>query len=211
MDNSTHPTGRRRAFPKDVVLCAQGDATHNLHRIEAGVVRQCLYLSDGQRIVAGFAFPGELIGLIDGHQLLTAEAAAPVMTFEWPVDPHDENDQRIRMLSLALQQAHLTLAIRSRRHARARVAAFLLDLAERRLGPEFRLPIPLVDLADHLGLRLHTVSRTFTELQSEGVLRKARGRLFTVTEVDRLREMANEGPVLHSKSQLVTFLSGTTH
>lgn len=208
---TTHPTGRRRTFQKDTVLFAPSEAAHSLHQIQEGVVRQSLYLSDGQRIVAGFAFPGELVGLLGAHQMLTAEAAAPVLTFEWLVDPQDQADQRIKMLSLALHQAHLTLAIRSRRHARARLAAFLLDLAERRLGPEFRLPIPLVDLADHLGLKLHTISRTFTELRSEGVLRKARGRLFTITQVGRLREIANEGPARHSNSHPLTFSPGITH
>src|SRR5436309_1103527 len=125
MHMTMHPFGRRRVFPKDSVLFPPGDATHHLHRIEEGVVRQCLYLSDGQRLVAGFAFPGELIGLVGGHQMLTIEAAAPVLTFEWAVDPQDEHDQRVSMLVLALHQAYLALALRSRRHARARVAAFL--------------------------------------------------------------------------------------
>jgi len=205
-----HPFGRRRVFPKDSVLFPPGDATHNLHRIEEGVVRQCLYLSDGQRLVAGFAFPGELVGLIGGHQMLTAEAAAPVLTFEWAVDPEDEHDQRAKMLVLALHQAYLALALRSRRHARARVAAFLFDLAERRLGSEFRLPIPLADLADHLGLRLHTVSRIFTELRGDGVLRQARGRLFTITQIDRLREIANEAPTIRSNGHSSASSPGIT-
>lgn len=208
---TTRPHGRRRVFPKDTILYAPGNSTHNLHRIEEGVVRQCLYLSDGHRIVAGFAFPGELIGLIDAHQMLSAEAAAQVLTFEWAVDPHDEAEQRSGMLSLALHQAHLTLAIRSRRHARARLAAFLLDLVEHRLGPEFRLPIPLGDLADHLGLGLHTISRTFAELRSGGVLRQARGRLFTITQIDQLREIASEGPTAPPKGSLAALSQRITH
>ncbi|QKS00506.1 Crp/Fnr family transcriptional regulator [Sphingomonas sp. CL5.1] len=207
-----HPSGRRRILPKDAVVYAPGDLAHGLLRIEEGIVRLCLYLADGQRVIVGFAFPGDIIGLIDDHQMLTAEAATSVMVHESSSDGQ-ENDapRKIRLLSLALRQTYFVLAIRSRRHARARVAAFLLDLAGRRLGTEFRLPLPLTDLADHLGLTLHTISRTLTEFRRRGVLRQGRGRVFTITQTDRLREIANEGPLFASENHLPSFSPGITH
>ncbi|WEK44014.1 MAG: Crp/Fnr family transcriptional regulator [Candidatus Sphingomonas colombiensis] len=208
---TTHPSGRRRILPKDAVLYAPGDLTRNLHRIEEGVVRLCLYLADGQRVIVGFAFPGDVIGLSEDQQVLTAEAATSVMVFEWGIEPREETEQRIKLLSLALHQAYLVLAVRSRRHARARVAAFFLDLTGRGLGTEFRLPLPLADLADHLGLTLHTISRTLTEFRRRGLLRQARGRVFTITQSDRLREIANEGQVFPSESHLPAFSPGMIH
>lgn len=208
----THPSGRRRILAKDAMLYAPDDQAHGLHRIEEGVVRLCLYLADGQRVIVGFAFPGDVIGLIDEQQMLTAEAATSVMVFESAAgEQGDDADQRVRLLSLALRRAYLVLAIRSRRHARARVAAFLLDLAGRGLGTEFRLPLPLADLADHLGLTVHTVSRTLTEFRRRGVLRQARGRIITITQTDRLREIDNACPILPSENHLPVFSPGITH
>lgn len=208
---TTHRPGRRRIIPKDAILYAPGDPTHLLWRLEEGVVRQCLYLADGQRVIAGFAFPGDVLGLSDDRPVLTAEAATSALIFEWIVDPREEAALRIGLLSQALHRAFLTLAIRSRRHARARVAAFFLDLAERRLGAEFRLPIPLIDLADHLGLTLHTISRTLTEFRRCGLIRQTRGRMFIVTQVERLRDIANEGPAAHAKDPLSVASQRITH
>ncbi len=208
---TTHPFGRRRSIPKDAILFAPGVPVRNLHRVEEGVIRQCLYLADGQRVIAGFAFPGDVLGLSDDQPMLTAETATSVLVCEWAIDQAEEADQRIRLLSRALQQVFLTLAIRSRRHARARVAAFLLDLAERRLGTEFRLPVPLVDLADHLGLTLHTISRTLTEFRRWGMLRQTRGRMFIITQIERLRDIANDGVTIPSNDPLSAFSPGMTH
>lgn len=207
---TTHPSGRRRIIPKDAMLYAPGESTRNLHRVEEGVVRQCLYLSDGQRVIAGFAFPGDVIGALDDQPMVTAEAATSTLVFEWTIDPGADPQQCASLLSQALHQTYLTMAIRSRKHARARLAAFLLDLAERRLGSEFRLPLTLVDLADHLGLTQHTISRTLTEFRRSGVLRQASGHLFIINHCDPLREIANEGPRPHPQIEVPTIAPGRT-
>ncbi len=58
-----------------------------------------------------------------------------------------------------------------RKTARERVASFLLDLAER-AGADGVLALPMsrTDIADHLGLTVESVSRTFTQLERDGII-----------------------------------------
>jgi CRP/FNR family transcriptional regulator/CRP/FNR family nitrogen fixation transcriptional regulator len=52
-----------------------------------------------------------------------------------------------------------------------RVAAFLLDFAQRvEAQDEVDLPMSRQDIADYLGLTIHTVSRTLSQLQSQGLI-----------------------------------------
>lgn len=193
--------GRRRILSKNAALYAPESAVPHLFRIEQGVIRLCLYMLDGQRVIVRLAFPGDLVGLIDGQHKLAAEAVTSVIVMEWSFGEDDgATEQRIRLLSIAMRQAYLALAIRSRPRARARVAAFLLELAARGLNTEFRLP--LGDLAEHLGVTIHTISRTLTEFGRTGVLRRISGQVFVINKIDRLREIAFGGSKAVSEPHL---------
>ncbi|HEX7819443.1 MAG TPA: Crp/Fnr family transcriptional regulator [Sphingobium sp.] len=204
---------RQRIYGKNAMIFFQGDKADHALRIVQGVVRLCLYLPDGQRVVAGFAFPGDLIGFDHIHYAVTAEAVTAALLLEQLPTENGRNEE-VRLLSGALNQANIALAVRSRRHARARVAAFLIALVDRGLGCQFRLPVPLADLADHLGLTVHTISRTLAELRRRNVIHLARGRQLTIPQIDQLRAIANDDGELqdawNGKRQPLQ-LSGMTH
>jgi CRP-like cAMP-binding protein len=191
----------------------QGDKASHALRVVQGVVRLCLYLPDGQRVVASFAFPGDMIGLDHSRYAVTAEAVTATLLLERPM-VEGVRSEEVRLLSGALHQANVVLAVRSRRHARARVAAFLVALVDRGLGSEFRLPVPLADLADHLGLTVHTISRTLAELRRRDFVRLARGRRLSIPQIDQLRAIANDDGELqdawNGKGPLLRF-SGMAH
>jgi CRP/FNR family transcriptional regulator, nitrogen fixation regulation protein len=54
--------------------------------------------------------------------------------------------------------------------SRERVAAFLLEMAERLADDSIELPMSRADIADYLGLTIETVSRTLTELKKKAAI-----------------------------------------
>jgi CRP/FNR family transcriptional regulator/CRP/FNR family nitrogen fixation transcriptional regulator len=71
----------------------------------------------------------------------------------------------------AFQRSEDHAMILARQGATERVAAFLLDYADR-VGAIHVLDLPMTrqDMADHLGLTIHTVSRTLSQLQDQGLI-----------------------------------------
>ncbi|WP_281282956.1 helix-turn-helix domain-containing protein [Rubellimicrobium rubrum] len=57
-----------------------------------------------------------------------------------------------------------------------KIAAFLLSLADRLKNTVLTRPMTRLDIADHLGLTIETVSRSFTHLEREGLIETGTGR-----------------------------------
>jgi CRP/FNR family transcriptional regulator len=52
------------------------------------------------------------------------------------------------------------------------------------------LPMRRADIADLLGLTIETVSRTITKLRTMGVIKVAHASAISITDLDRLEELA---------------------
>ncbi len=98
-----------------------------------------------------------------------------------------------------LWQSTATELDRSRRHsllliktAQERVAAFLLDIAER-LGAQNAVDLPMSrqDIADHLGMTIETVSRTLTHLEDSAVIELPAARHVVLRSRSALQRMTD--------------------
>jgi len=203
-------TGRRRVVERNGIVFAPGDAIGPAI-IDEGLVRLCEYLPNGQRVVIGFGFPGELIGTEFHAPTLTAEAATEVLLRTWPAGHEGFETPEARALAAPLRRMGASAAIRAYRHPDARVAAFLLDLADRGLDRTWDLPISRSDLADYLILSVHTLSRVIARLQRSGIVARGRGNRLTILRISDLRAIVEEAMSPTDAGLFGTLHSGIVH
>lgn len=160
-------------YPAGTEIYAQGERSDSLYQVEFGAVRVYRLLADGRRQIAAFHLAGEVFGFeAHGvhHFFAEAIAATGVRAFRLCATA----DFSRHLLPLALQglvRAQEHLLVLGRQSASERLAAFLIDMAERQGGlEEFDLPMSRADIADYLGLTIETVSRTFTSLRKRGLI-----------------------------------------
>jgi hypothetical protein len=98
-----------------------------------------------------------------------------------------------RALERALDSANQCIFLLGRRNANERVAAFLL-IAAKRLSALDSIPLPMTrsDIADHLGLTIHTVSRTISGFVRQGLIELEGPQLCRLVDLEGLRAIAGE-------------------
>lgn len=166
-------------FLRNEEIYGQDEPAEFVYRVISGTVRTCRQLADGRRQVEAFHLPGDVFGLECGDvHYASAEAVIDcevALVRRSAVEAAARRDggaaralwllasgdlERVRRLTLTL----------ARKGATERVASFLLALAARAGNTTVDLPMSRNDLADHLGLTIETVSRTFTQLERSGLI-----------------------------------------
>lgn len=163
-------------FERNAEIFGEGESADYVYKVLSGSVRAYKVLSDGRRQVTAFYLPGDVFGIESGAEHANSAEAidkASILIVRrgilFNAAEHDSEVARqlwsITAMELRRSQNHALLLIKT---ARERIAAFLLDMAERLAGKGFvELPMSRQDIADYLGLTIETVSRTLTSL-SEG-------------------------------------------
>lgn len=193
---ATAPHAPRSPFAAGERLFRQGDPVKLVYRVLKGAVVSYRLLSDGRRQVTGFHLPGDFVGLEAGvEHSTTAEALGVVHASA--IERADLAQRAATDIGLAraLWQVSVRAFHRSEDHAlilsrqgaTERVVAFLLEFSERLGHPEFiDLPMSRQDIADHVGLTIHTVSRTLSLLQNEGLIEARSARHVRLLQRGRL-------------------------
>jgi len=175
-------------FYRDNVIACEGDSADYLFLVVSGVIRSCKTFQNGTRSIVAFYLPGDLFGWTDLKHSLSAEAATDAVVLllkRSALLSIASRENRVASYLLAattneLQRAqeHALLMSRS---AKCRVATFLSDLW-RRLGDAKYLDLPMShqDIADHLGLTIETLSRTITDMERSGAVKRVSCRRLLV-------------------------------
>lgn len=174
-------------------IYGQGEKADCLYQVEFGAVRVYRLLADGRRQIAAFHMAGEVFGFeTDSTHHFFAEAIGTTGIHILRLAAAGDVSRALLPLALqSLVRAQEHLLVLGRQHAPERVAAFLLDMAERQGGDNrFDLPMSRMDIADYLGLTIETVSRVFTKLKEKGVIRLASLRCVEIVRWHALREMS---------------------
>ena len=163
----------------------EGERADSAFGVSQGVVRLYKSLPDGRRHIVAFALPGDFLGmpLAERHSC-SADAVGEVSLCRFsrdelgrligksPILTRLLLDFAARKLNMARDQ----LLLLGNGSAEEKVAIFLVDW-HKRLGPlvatshPLPLPMPRQDIADFLGLKLETVSRTLAKLEQKNVIR----------------------------------------
>mgnify|MGYP001170181294 CR=1 FL=1 len=169
--------GIRMHFERNEEIFGESETAEYIYRVVSGAVRTMRFSSDGRRQILGFHLPGDVFGLELGDtHTISAEAVTGselVMVRRSLVDKAAASDLLAARAVLALTAQSLNSArdhvlVLGRKGAGERVAAFLLQLADRFVSRgELDLPMSRADIADYLGLTIETVSRAFSEMERQ--------------------------------------------
>lgn len=198
--------GRLR-LPAGATLAREGAPRREVYTLTAGMLRQVRLLPDGRRLVAGFLLTGDFIGLTgSARHRHTIEAITDTVLCAFPLQDMRALCARHPALESGLlghaceelDATRANLMTLARMTPLERLAGFLLHMADRqhpRGGARgwVDLPMTRVDIADHLGLTVETVSRSFTRLRRDDAVRFDDPHRIALHAPDRLRALVAPG------------------
>ena len=192
--HAANPQDTTLKFRKGEIIFSQGDPGDCWFEVVSGTVRTCHFHVDGHRQLTGFFYKGDVFGVEYGARDAAAEAVTNTTLTRRPAlnDGPNSSGQN-RALERALDSANQCIFLLGRRNANERVAAFLL-IAAKRLSALDSIPLPMTrsDIADHLGLTIHTVSRTISGFVRQGFIELEGPQLCRIVDLEGLRAIAGE-------------------
>jgi CRP/FNR family transcriptional regulator len=176
----------RRSVKRGESLFHAGEDFNALYAVRTGFFKTVVSAADGREQVTGFQMAGELIGLDGiGTDQHTCDAVAledsqvcmipygqlESLSREFTVLQH----QFHKIMSREIVREHGVMLLLGSMRAEERLAAFLLNLTQRLQARGFSanalvLRMTREEIGSYLGLKLETVSRTFSKFQDEKIL-----------------------------------------
>jgi CRP/FNR family transcriptional regulator, anaerobic regulatory protein len=199
---------RRRSVPRGEALFRNGDRFESLFAVRTGFFKTSVSSEDGRDQVTGFQMAGELLGL-DGisHDRHACDAIAleDSQVCVIPFEDLEHLSQQFRelqhqfhkIMSREIVRDQGVMLLLGSMRAEERLAAFLLNLTQRLHARGFSasalvLRMTREEIGSYLGLKLETVSRTFSKFQDDGLL-EVKQRQIRVLDEAGLRQVVNSG------------------
>jgi CRP/FNR family transcriptional regulator len=176
----------RRKVKAGQPLYREGDGFTNIYAVRSGTFKSALSLPDGREQVSGFHMAGELMGLdglAQGRHASTAIALEDAEICSIPYSQLAELSasstslQMVvgRLMSREIVREHSLMVLLGSMNAEERLAAFLMNVSQRMKARgysplEFHLRMSRAEIGSYLGMKLETVSRTFSAFQQQRLL-----------------------------------------
>ena len=185
-------------------IVVEGDPIVHYYRIVSGTVRLYRSIADGRRQVIDFLSARDCFGLtgLDCHAC-SVEAVSRVVMIRYPrhgLEAAVQSDPGLagRLFRLAcaeLGRAQEQMLLLGRKTAEERIASFLLRLAgtsdPSAEQPVVTLTMSRLDIADHLGLTIETVSRTLSRFKRDGLIDLPSRHEVALCRIHRIRALAD--------------------
>jgi len=176
----------RRRIGEGQALYHEGDRFQFLYAVRSGTFKSTLNLKDGREQVTGFQMAGELLGLDGLASGKHASSAVALEDAEICAIPYAHLSELAstsadlqlvisRLMSREIVREHSLMMLLGSMNAEERLAAFLLNISQRMKArgyspSEFHLRMSRAEIGSYLGMKLETVSRTFSSFQQQGLL-----------------------------------------
>jgi CRP/FNR family transcriptional regulator, anaerobic regulatory protein len=186
LERLDHLVATRRKVKRGATLFRTGEPFTSLFAVRTGFFKTCLTSEDGRDQVTGFQMAGEIIGLdgiVNDRHTCDAVALEDAEVCVMPFDRVGELSREVgalqhhlhRVMSREIVREHGVMLLLGTMHAEERLAAFLLNLVQRLhargfSGTELVLRMTRQEIGSYLGLKLETVSRTFSRFVDLGLL-----------------------------------------
>ena len=196
----------RRKVKRGAMLFRNGEKFTNLYAIRTGFFKTCVDTEDGRDQVTGFQMAGEVIGLdgiVNDQHTCNAVALEDAEVCVMPFDRLEELSREItalqrhvhKIMSREIVREHGVMLLLGSMRAEERLAAFLLNLVQRLFARGFSqselvLRMTREEIGSYLGLKLETVSRTFSKFADEGIV-EVKQRHVRILKIDALKEIVN--------------------
>jgi len=178
-------SSQRKVFRGDS-LFQTGEKFKALYVIRSGFFKSTFTSPDGREQVMGFQMAGEMLGLdgiVNDKYSCDAIALEDAEVCEMNFEHMEEMSHQIiglqrrvlKILSLEIFNDHSVMLLLGSMRAEERLATFLVNLVHRLHARGFS-PTELVlrmtreEIGSYLGMKLETVSRTFSKLSEEGIV-----------------------------------------
>ncbi len=196
----------RRRVKRGTSLFRNGDKFTSLYAIRTGFFKTCITSEDGRDQVTGFQMAGEVVGLdgiVNDRHTCDAIALEDADVCLMPFDRIEELSNEIqglqrhvhKIMSREIVREHGVMLLLGSMRAEERLAAFLLNLVQRLHARGFSqselvLRMTREEIGSYLGLKLETVSRTFSKFAEEGII-EVKQRHVRIVNADALRQLVN--------------------
>ena len=196
----------RRKVPRGETLYRNGERFSALYAIRTGFFKTTVAAADGRDQVTGFQMSGEVIGLdgivSDQHTcdaVALEDAEVCIMNFDLLEDLSREITALQRhvhkVMSREIVRENEVMLFLGSMHADERLAAFLLNLVQRLhvrgfSQSELILRMTREEIGSYLGLKLETISRTFSKFVEQGII-EVKQRHVRILNADALKLIIN--------------------
>lgn len=187
-------------------LFSEGDEFTSLFAIRTGFFKTSITTDDGREQVIGFQMAGEIVGL-DGivndvhtcNAVALEDADVCVMPFsnvedlsrEFPILQRHVH----KIMSREIVRENEVMMLLGNMRAEERLAAFLINLVQRLHTRGFSqsevvLRMTREEIGSYLGMKLETVSRTFSKFSDEGII-EVKQRHVRIINPEALKKIFN--------------------
>ena len=206
LDRIDEVVGARRKVKRGATLFRNGEEFTSLYAIRTGFFKTRVASEDGRDQVTGFQMAGEIIGLdgiVNDHHSCDAVALEDAEVCVMPFDRIEELSREVsslqrhvhKIMSREIVREHGVMLLLGSMRAEERLATFLLNLVQRLHARGFSkseliLRMTREEIGSFLGLKLETVSRTFSRFSEEGIV-EVKQRHVHILDTDALRDIVN--------------------